>query len=140
MKITRQFDGLDKGEALTEVLKEFPAELLDNFEFDNDTQIATFDARAVPIMASGELDPESEESKTLNIATEQMRATKKEYDLKIQALTTKENELTERAFQLNVLENAIDEKQKQLNQTLDEIRKKTQGIWKRTKSFFHGIN
>jgi len=136
MKTTRQFDGLNKGEALREVLKEFSVELLQDFEFDNDTQIATFDVRGVPVF-SRDPDPESDESKMLNLATIATRESKKELDEKILALDSRERELQEKGFQLNALEKIIDEKQTRLNQSIKELEKIKSGNWKRIKSFFH---
>ena len=136
-KETRQFDGVNKAEALTEVLKEFPASVMTDFEFDENTQIATFNVRAIPVMAR---DPvEAEESRALNE--------------EIEAWKTRSGELDEREIALNDRERAIrkmgenaekrireaEQIEKQAQQSLDEIRKKTEGVWNRTKSWFHGI-
>ena len=46
MKYAREFHGKDRGEALTAILIELPAVVLSNFEFDDETQVASFDADA----------------------------------------------------------------------------------------------
>lgn len=139
MKQEKQFDGVTKTEAFTDVLKTVPAMLIENFEFDDDTQIATWDERGFPVI-SRDPDPESEENKLLNLAVEGARAERKDLAEKIKALDTRERELQERGFQLNALEKAIDEKQAQLDESIKELEKRKLGLWGRTKSYFHGIN
>lgn len=138
MKHEKQFDGLTRPEALREVLKECPAALIQDFSFDDDTQIATWDQRAVPVMDFSEAG-ESEESFDYNEAMEQCKVIETELNRRIDELDTREKSLQERGYQLDELEKAIEKKQKQCDQSLKEIRKKTSGVWKRTKSFFHGI-
>lgn len=136
-KETRQFDGVNKAEALTEVLKEFPASVMTDFEFDEDTQIATFNVRAIPVMAR---DPiEAAESATLNEEIEAWKTRSTELDEREIALNDRERALRELDKRTQERIKEAEKIEKQAQQSLDEIRKKTEGIWKRTKSFFHGI-
>lgn len=139
MKCEKQFDGITRPQALTEILKICPAMLMQNFAFDDDTQIATWDERAVPVFDFSAGD-ESKDSFNFNAGMEQIKESQKELQRRLDEVDAHEKKLNEREYQLDELEKAVDTKQKQCDQTLDEIRKKTSGVWTRTKSFFHGIN
>lgn len=137
-KETRQFDGVNKAEALAEVIKEFPAALLTDFEFDDDTQIATFNVRAIPVMAH---DPiEAEESRALNEEIEAWQTRSTELDEREAALNDRERAIRKMGEKAEQRIREAEKIEKQAQQSLKEIRKKTEGIWKRTKSWFHGIN
>ncbi len=138
MKHEKQFDGITRPEALAEVLKECPAMLIQDFAFNNDTQIATWDERAVPLLDFGD-GKESDESFNYNDAMEQCKATQVELQRRLDEVDAHEKLLVEREYQLNELEQAINIKQKCCDDSIKEIDKKRSGVWKRTKSFFHGV-
>lgn len=136
MKREKQFNGLTRPEALAEVLKECPAALIQDFAFDDDTQIATWDERAVPVM-DFETGEESEKSFNYNEAMEQCKATQIELQRRIDELDSRENNILERE-RANKHENKmLDKRHHEIKQSIKELEKLKSGFWKRTKSFFH---
>lgn len=136
---TRQFDPKEisnKALALREVLKEFPASLLLNFEYNSRRGIATFDTRAVPIV-SRDPDPESQANKDLDAATEATNQLALDLKARIAELDGREQELINLRANLIRREQGIDEKQTQLDQSIKALKRLQLGFFGNIRSFFH---
>lgn len=136
MKHEKQFDGITRPEALAEVLKECNTMLIQDFTFDDDTQIATWDERAAPVM-DFETGEESEESFNYNDAMEQCKASQIELQRRTDEVNAYEKLLLEVALRNENENDLLDKRHKEIQQSIKELEKLKTGTWKRVKSFFH---